>query len=254
MRSTKSKPRSMTKKLLFIIGILLLLAGISFVGYFYYNSIHSWQPNPADYSAAVNNKNIIISENKNYYSVLPKDKEVKNGLIIYQGAFADAKSYIAPYSPLANEGIGIFIVRSPFGFALFNINGANKIIQDNKNIDNWYVSGHSLGGVASCEYAKTNTNKIKGLILLASYCNGNAQNLATRVLSISGTKDGLSTPQKIKNSRTKLPGNTEFVIVEGANHTEFGDFEKLQPGDNQAEIPQNVATQQINNAILEFVK
>lgn len=250
----KKRNISISRKVVIILGISALIGGLTFIGYFFYSSIHSWQPNPNDYQSAVNNKNITIGEKSDYYSVLPTSEQVSEGVIIYQGAFADAKSYIAPYSYLTKVGIGVFIVRSPFGFALFNVNGANKIIKDNPDIKNWYVAGHSLGGVAACEYAKTNSNKIKGLILLASFCNGNASDLNTSVLSISGTKDGLSTPQKINDSKEKLPQNAKFVIIEGANHTQFGDFEKLQPGDNQAAIPQADASNQINDAIVNFIR
>jgi hypothetical protein len=253
-KSKSKKPNSRTKKIALIVGLAALASGIIFIIYFFYSSIHSWQPNPNDYDAAINNKDLVITENSKYYSVLPKNGSVNDGVIIYQGAFADAKSYIAPYSKLVDSGIGIFILRSPFGFALFNVAGANQVINENPDIKTWYVAGHSLGGVAACEYAKTNTSKINGLILLASFCNGNATNLNTPVLSISGSNDGLSTPQKIDNSRSKLPSNTKFVVIDGANHTEFGDFEKLQPGDNETSVSQAEATSQINSAIINFIK
>jgi hypothetical protein len=253
MKKTSKKNR-LAKKTILVIGILFLLSGIGFIGYFLYSSIHSWQPNPDHYSKVQQDQDLIISQNNNYISVLPKDGGVSEGLIIYQGAFADAKSYIAPYSGLVKQGIGVFIIRSSFGFALFNVGGANAVINNNPEIKNWYVAGHSLGGVAACEYTKANSNKIKGLIMLASFCNGNAKDLKTDVLSISGTNDGLSTPEKIDNSRSKLPDSTKYVVVDGANHTEFGDLEKLQPGDKEATITQEEATEQIINAILNFVR
>jgi pimeloyl-ACP methyl ester carboxylesterase len=115
------------------------------------------------------------------------------------------------------------------------------------------VAGHSLGGVAACEYAKANTQKISGLILLGSFCNGDAKNINTKVLSVSTSKDGLSTPEKIQQSKDKLPKNTDFVIIDGGNHSQFADLEKLQPGDNEATITQDEATSKINDSIINFI-
>ncbi len=253
-KSAKNK-MSVPRKIITILGVVALLSGLIFVAYFFYSAIHSWQPNTSNYQSTINNKNYTITDKPNYIAILPSTSpDPQEGLIIYQGAFADAKAYIAPYSNLTYSGVAVFIVKSPLGFALFNVSGANQIIKDYPNINKWYVAGHSLGGVAACEYAKSNTNKINGLILLGSFCNGNASELNTKVLSISASKDGLSTTEKINNSRTKLPKDTKFVIIQGGNHSQFGDFEKLQPGDNVAEISANQATSQINDAIINFIK
>ena len=252
-KKSSKKRLSTSRKIIIGLGSLLLLSGLVFFGYFLNNSIHSWEPNPNSYSEIINNKNYKISEKSSYYSIYPSIGEPDKGLIIYQGAFADARAYLAPYSKLADSGIAVFIVRSPFAFALFNVGGANKIIADNPQINNWYVAGHSLGGVAACEYAKTNTQKISGLILLGSFCNGEAKNINTKVLSVSTSKDGLSTPEKIQQNKDKLPKNTDFVIIDGGNHSQFADLEKLQPGDNEATITQDEATLKINDAITNFI-
>lgn len=253
IKKSSKKSFSTSRKIITGFALLLLLSGLAFLGYFLKNSIHSWEPNPKSYSEILNNNNYKISEKSSYYSIFPSIGEPDNGLIVYQGAFADARAYLAPYSKLADSGIAVFIVRSPFAFALFNVSGANKIIADNPQINNWYVAGHSLGGVAACEYAKTNTQKISGLILLGSFCNGDSKNINTRVLSVSTSKDGLSTPEKIQQSKDKLPKNTDFVIIDGGNHSQFADLEKLQPGDNEATITQDEATSKINDAIINFI-
>jgi len=44
------------------------------------------------------------------------------------------------------------------------------------------------------------------------------------VLSISGSEDGLSTPEKIDAARDLLPADAEMVEIEGASHASFGDY------------------------------
>ena len=55
------------------------------------------------------------------------------------------------------------------------------------------------------------------------------------ILSLTGEKDGLSTPGKIKETKHLLSKNTELVQVKGANHAQFGMYGK-QKGDNKASI------------------
>jgi dienelactone hydrolase len=55
------------------------------------------------------------------------------------------------------------------------------------------------------------------------------------ILSLTGEKDGLSTPGKIKETKHLLSKNTELVQVKGANHAQFGMYGK-QKGDNKASV------------------
>jgi pimeloyl-ACP methyl ester carboxylesterase len=115
------------------------------------------------------------------------------------------------------------------------------------------VAGHSLGGVTACEFSKSNQNLIRGLVLLGSYCNGNATKLNIPVLSIFATNDGLTTTADIEKSRLTLPPNSVFVEVAGGNHTQFGSFAKLQPGDQPADVSEQAQAEQVSKAILNFI-
>jgi hypothetical protein len=64
------------------------------------------------------------------------------------------------------------------------------------------------------------------------------------VTSISGTRDGLATPDKIAASRTLLPPETLWVAMEGGNHAQFGWY-GLQPGDNGATISREEQQEQL---------
>ncbi|MCU1420467.1 MAG: hypothetical protein JWN36_118, partial [Microbacteriaceae bacterium] len=68
------------------------------------------------------------------------------------------------------------------------------------------------------------------------------------VLSISGSRDGLSTPQKIADARPLLPDSARFVVIRGADHASFGDY-GAQPGDNPATITSARAQVEITRAL-----
>ena len=94
----------------------------------------------------------------------------------------------------------------------------------------------------------------RGLLLYASYPASNmSESLQIPVMSISGDRDGLSTPDKIAASRSTLPTGTEFVVIDGAVHAQFGDY-GVQPGDGSPTITDGRAREQIDAASLRFLK
>ncbi|MBM7473057.1 dienelactone hydrolase [Subtercola frigoramans] len=73
-----------------------------------------------------------------------------------------------------------------------------------------------------------------------------------KVLSISGSNDGLATPAKIAESKKLLPAATTFVVVDGGVHAFFGDYGP-QSGDGQPATTHDDARTQISGASVAFV-
>jgi hypothetical protein len=74
-----------------------------------------------------------------------------------------------------------------------------------------------------------------GLVLFGSYCANDLSASTLPVLSIGGSEDGLSTPEKIASAAGLLPESAEFVEIDGLNHAGFGDY-GMQSGDGVATI------------------
>ena len=72
------------------------------------------------------------------------------------------------------------------------------------------------------------------------------------MLSISGSNDGLTTPDKISASKALLPPDTGFATVEGGVHAFFGDYGE-QPGDGEPGISRQEAQQQIAAESIRFM-
>ena len=251
----KTKPKSSTKTKWWIaFGIvgLVAIAVVGFIAYFVYSAANPLPADNAVFNGITVRTDVKFADRGSYYAITP-NSEIKAGLILYPGAFGDPRAYVDRYFELAQQGVAVFVVRSPFNFALLDTNRADRIMRENNMIDKWYVAGHSLGGVAACEFAKSNEEQLSGLILLGSFCNGNAADLTIPVLSISASRDGLSTPAKITASKQQLPADTQFIVIDGANHTQFGMFTRTQGGDNSASISDQQAQQQIITAISQFV-
>lgn len=73
------------------------------------------------------------------------------------------------------------------------------------------------------------------------------------VVSISASNDGLATPAKIEESRSLLPADTQFVVIQGGNHAQFGSY-GAQPGDGTASIPPETQWAQTVQATVDLLQ
>ena len=76
--------------------------------------------------------------------------------------------------------------------------------------------------------------------------------LTVPVLSISGSEDGLATPAKIAASRTDLPAEAAFVVIDGASHAQFGSYGP-QAGDGTPTITAAAAQKRISALSVQWV-
>ena len=106
----------------------------------------------------------------------------------------------------------------------------------------------------AANFAKNNPAEVDGLALLASYpaASDDLSNQDISVISISGTNDGLSTPEKIEASKALLPPNTQFVAIDGGNHAQFGWYGN-QAGDNPATISREDQQNQVIEALSSWL-
>jgi len=136
--------------------------------------------------------------------------------------------------------------------AFFDVNAADKPIVDFPQIEHWVVGGHSIGGVASALYA-SRKNNLEGIIFWASYpADDTLQNTNMKVLSIYGTLD-MGGMAVFDVSRARLPLDARFVIIDGGNHAQFGDY-GLQPGDHTAKITRLEQQSQAVESTVQFLE
>jgi pimeloyl-ACP methyl ester carboxylesterase len=192
----------------------------------------------------------------------------RTGLVFFAGARVDPAAYAAKLSGLAEAGVTVVIARPVFGFAILEWRSIDTFTDLAPGVDTWFVGGHSLGGVRACQYladdevSASNTSEtnggqvdfavLHGLVLVGSYCAADVSNSDLPALSIAGSHDGLSTPQKIEDAAALLATSTEFVEIAGANHASFGDY-GVQPGDGTATADDAEVTDAITAAVLDFM-
>jgi pimeloyl-ACP methyl ester carboxylesterase len=197
---------------------------------------------------------VSVETSANLIAFLPS-QPAQVGLIFYPGARVDPRAYAAYMRAYAAEGFAAFIIKLPYNIAFLGADRAADVIADHPEIRAWVVGGHSLGGVVASQFAANHPDRVAGLLLYASYpASDIAAPLAgTAVVSISGSNDGLATPEKIAAAKPFLPASTRYVVIEGGIHAFFGDYGE-QPGDGQPTIDREDARAQITAASLDLLR
>lgn len=197
---------------------------------------------------------VEVKIDKNITVFTPKSYTPDTGIILYPEERVDAKAYSKMCNMIASNGYKVVAVDMPFNFAVFGKNEAKKIIQQNEDIDNWVIVGDSLGGAVASDYVKSNLNKIRGIVFISSYPSDYyLKEVNMNVLSIWGSKDGVLKYQKLIDAKEKLPQNTIYSEIEGANHSQFADYGTYK-GDDDALISSDEQKLKTVETILEFLK
>ncbi len=201
--------------------------------------------------AAWTNPAVSIVSTDHSIVMSPTGTNSGTGLVFIPGAKVDPYAYLYKLSGIVeSDGITIVITKPTLNLAFFDLRPLAAFTTDAPAVTTWFVGGHSLGGVRACMLA--DDPQVAGLMLFGSYCANDLSATAIDVLSIGGTEDGLSTPQKIADGAPLLPTTATFVQVEGLNHAGFGNY-GAQSGDRPATITSDQERAAITDAIAEFL-
>lgn len=183
----------------------------------------------------------------------PVDNAKNVGFIFYPGAKVEPAAYASIAKEIASNGYTTIIAKMNFNLAILSPNRADSIISNYKDIDTWVIGGHSLGGVMASNYALEN-DKIKGLVLLASYPQNqtNLTDTPIKVLSLWGSNDKIADLNKVKDAEYVMPGDAEFIEIKGGNHGGFGDYGH-QEGDGESSITNKQQMIDTSNYIIELM-
>ncbi|GGD81873.1 alpha/beta hydrolase [Microbacterium murale] len=194
------------------------------------------------------NPDVTITDDAAGIVLSPSDGSSDIGLVFIPGAKVDPWAYAATLQQLsAEDDITVVITKPWLNLAFFDPRPLDTFASLAPEIDLWIVGGHSLGGVRACQLA----SDADALALFASYCATDLSDSGLPVLSISGSEDGLSTPEKIADARHLLPEDAELVEIEGASHASFGAYGP-QAGDGTPTISDAEMIAQLTDLVGDF--
>ena len=194
-------------------------------------------------------ENNINKESYNDYTVYYGDS-YEAAVIFYPGGKVSCSAYIPLMVELAKRDIMGILVSMPFNLAVFGINRADGIKKRFRDINKWYMSGHSLGGAMAASYISNHKNDYDGLILLAAYSEANVFDL--NVLSIYGSNDKILNKSKYNSNLKNLGDDFIEIIINGGNHSGFGAY-GVQANDGESSLDDFEQIKLTASYIYEFI-
>ncbi|WP_404449455.1 alpha/beta hydrolase [Sutcliffiella horikoshii] len=193
---------------------------------------------------------VTVTENSGWISFFPFEEKEEAGIIFYPGGRVEAAAYAPLGKMMAEQGVPFIIAKMPLHLAVLNWDKADKIIKKYEDRE-WIVAGHSLGGAMAAKYVKNNPDKVAGLILMAAYPSedDDLTSFKGEVITFEAQLDGVIDEEKLTKADSRLPSQTYTFILQGGNHSQFGDY-GLQKGDNEAGIPKEEQWKRIVQGIV----
>jgi MFS transporter, DHA1 family, tetracycline resistance protein len=228
-------------------GLMILVIGVVILG--------SMAPKPMPEAlVALESTPQVAVESGQWLTFRPVGQKPSVGLILYPGGRVDYRSYAPAAQAIAAKGYLVVITRAPLNLAVLHPGAASDVIRTYPEIRHWVIGGHSLGGTMAATFADNHPGSVEGLVLWASYPAGsdNLSGSGLKVLSISASLDGLSTPEKIAASASLLPADTTWIYIQGGDHAQFGWY-GAQSGDKPAAISRQAQQSQVVDSTVAFL-
>ena len=153
---------------------------------------------------------------------------------------------------IASKGIMCVLYKMPFNIAFFNIIAARGIKDKFPEIKDWYIGGHSLGGLCSSFYLYLKKNEFKGLILFASYTTLDFSKTDLKVISFLGTEDKVINMERYNKSKENYPKDFTEILIEGGCHSYFGMY-GIQKNDGEPTISNSEQIEYTANELSKLI-
>jgi pimeloyl-ACP methyl ester carboxylesterase len=233
-----------------LIGVALLIAIAAGTFFWYVNDYY--EATAIAIEALQSDGTVTVSETDDTITFAPSGVNPEEGIIFYPGGKVEAEAYAPLLRSLADADLLVVIAKMPFHLAVFDADAAEAIMAQENGVEDWYLAGHSLGGVMASSFAADQSDEVAGLIFLASYPSGDLTDVPFPVLSIYGSEDEVLNRESYAEAQGKLPDDYTEIVLDGGNHGQFGDYGP-QEGDGTASFSADQQQQQTVEAILAFI-
>lgn len=233
--------------LIVIAGLLLVMCGA-----FYIYTLDYYRSDATALAALSTADDVSVTQSGSMMAFSPEGKAADTGFIFYPGGKVEWTAYAPLLRQIAQRGYLCVLVKMPFNLAMFDVNAADRAIASHPDIKNWYIGGHSLGGVFCTSYAGSHADKLKGIVLLGSYTISDLSQTNLKAMVIVGSEDRGMDRTAFEASKAKMPADSAYMDIQGGNHAQFGNY-GVQKGDGTATISREEQQQVTVNAIVHLL-
>ena len=209
--------------------------------------------------AILSDSAVSVQHGDGIWSFIPRGSSLtaNPALIFFPGALVSPVAYAPLARAVATAGYPAYIVELPrrgaFGGAddpALSQRFEGFLAQPNTP-RRWVIAGHSRGAVVASQFAARQRTGFSGLVLIGTTHprDVDLSRLSAPVTKVVGTRDGVARPAAVEANRAKLPAATQWIWVEGGNHSQFGWY-GFQPGDRRARVPAAVQRSTMIRAVL----
>ncbi len=218
------------------VSAVIALLILAFLGFWAYVQIRTYPAEDYYLNLIMADQNILITEESNHFIIsTTAPNPAAKPIIFYPGGLVAPNAYLYKMGQVASKlNSTVFIIKAPFNAAIFNTGAAGALIKQYEIEEAW-VGGHSLGGLAACRFVAKNTENVYGLYLFGSYCDQEISDFSGPVVSIMGWQDLIINRENYSKAKSQLPAKAVLMEIEGLNHSDFGNY-SLQKGDGKSSL------------------
>ena len=216
--------------------------------------LYSMQAHHVDESLLQSDYQVNYENKDDYYSYTPT-VNYNEVLVFYPGALVQAKAYLPLCREIAKNNIKVYLIKMPWRQATIGYNIPKELNILSETSKTYILAGHSQGGKMAAQFVYENPSLIDKLILIGTTHPREISlaNSKIPILKIYGSKDGIADEESILKNKSKLPEHSQFVNIEGGNHSQFG-YYGFQLGDNCADIDRKQQHSETLKSIMEFIR
>ncbi|MQA88772.1 MAG: hypothetical protein GEU90_00860 [Gemmatimonas sp.] len=213
---------------------------IVFIGW----SLIAYRASSVARNAALSDSLVTVDHTDGVWRFVPNGRApARTTLVFFPGALVDPRAYAPLARSVAEAGYPATLVELPRRGA-FNSADSPELDSRIRSVlpaaakrEAIVVGGHSRGAVVASRIAATNTPRVSGLVIIGSSHprDHDLSSLTIPVTKIVGTRDGLASPNEVRQNAALLPPQTRWIWIEGGNHSQFGWY-GFQPLDRRPRI------------------
>ncbi|WP_421896039.1 alpha/beta hydrolase [Marinoscillum sp.] len=169
-----------------------------------------------------NSEAISVTETNDQITFKPAKSNNQLEIIFFQGGLTDPKAYGPLCKKLAKKGFTCHLIKMDWRLPQYDYQKTSKLF--NIQHGQFVIGGHSQGGKMAAQFVYENPGVFKGLFLMGTSHPRDIDLSSSNIpcLKLYAEYDGLASVEEVMENKKKLPMNTELIMIEGGNHSQFG--------------------------------